>query len=119
MFANLEPVSAATGGIEIANACNNTHFVCGGNRLGYINVPSLKQHEANLGTDIVFLNRGQMTRMTPELAHPSPNSRATPTGDHLATMYDLACSRPHTWRIFGGIGFRFWDPPVQWSRPYH
>ncbi|GBN04266.1 hypothetical protein AVEN_264495-1, partial [Araneus ventricosus] len=37
-----------------------------------------------------------MTRTTPELAPPSPNFRATPTGGRLATTYDLACNRPHT-----------------------
>ncbi|GBM10158.1 hypothetical protein AVEN_258760-1 [Araneus ventricosus] len=53
-----------------------------------------------------------MTRTTPELAPPSPNFRATPTGGRLATTYDLACNRPHTRRIFSGIGFRTCDPPV-------
>ncbi|GBM41564.1 hypothetical protein AVEN_215731-1 [Araneus ventricosus] len=52
-----------------------------------------------------------MTRTTPELAPPSPNFRATPTGGRLATTYDLACNRPHTRRIFSGIGFRTCDPP--------
>ncbi|GBM49741.1 hypothetical protein AVEN_36359-1 [Araneus ventricosus] len=37
-----------------------------------------------------------MTRTTPELAPPSPNFHATPTGGRLATTYDLACNRPHT-----------------------
>ncbi|GBN98083.1 hypothetical protein AVEN_75042-1 [Araneus ventricosus] len=60
-----------------------------------------------------------MTRTTPELAPPSPNFRATPTGGRLATTYDLACNRPHTRRIFSGIGFRACDPPVPRSRPYH
>ncbi|GBO13804.1 hypothetical protein AVEN_189792-1 [Araneus ventricosus] len=53
-----------------------------------------------------------MTRTTPELAPPSPNFRATPAGGRLATTYDLACNRPHTRRIFSGIGFRTCDPPV-------
>ncbi|GBM89508.1 hypothetical protein AVEN_43035-1 [Araneus ventricosus] len=52
-----------------------------------------------------------MTRTTPELAPPSPNFRAKPTGGRLATTYDLACNRPHTRRIFSGIGFRTCDPP--------
>ncbi|GBN09901.1 hypothetical protein AVEN_184697-1 [Araneus ventricosus] len=47
-----------------------------------------------------------MMRTTPELATPSPNFRATPAGGRLATTYDLGCNRPHTRRIFGGIGFR-------------
>ncbi|GBN60308.1 hypothetical protein AVEN_139406-1, partial [Araneus ventricosus] len=53
-----------------------------------------------------------MTRTAPELAPPSPNFRATPRGGRLATAYDLACNRPHTRRIFSGIGFRTCDPPV-------
>ncbi|GBN98949.1 hypothetical protein AVEN_110915-1 [Araneus ventricosus] len=44
---------------------------------------------------------------------------ATPTGGRLATTYDLACNRPHTRRIFSGIGFRTCNPPVPRSRPYH
>ncbi|GBO16696.1 hypothetical protein AVEN_210478-1 [Araneus ventricosus] len=43
-----------------------------------------------------------MTRTTPELAPPSPNFHATPTGGRLTTTYDLACNRPHTRRIFSG-----------------
>ncbi|GBO17120.1 hypothetical protein AVEN_69860-1 [Araneus ventricosus] len=53
-----------------------------------------------------------MTRTTPELAPPSPNFRATPTGGRLATTCDLACNRPHARPIFSGIGFRTCDPPV-------
>ncbi|GBL99023.1 hypothetical protein AVEN_57031-1 [Araneus ventricosus] len=53
-----------------------------------------------------------VTRTTPALATTSPNFRATPTGEHLATTYDLSCNRPHTRRIFSGIGFRTYDPPV-------
>ncbi|GBN26164.1 hypothetical protein AVEN_33958-1 [Araneus ventricosus] len=34
-------------------------------------------------------------------------------------MCDLACSRPHTRRIFSGIGFRTWNPPAPKPRPYH
>ncbi|GBN64888.1 hypothetical protein AVEN_7508-1 [Araneus ventricosus] len=58
-----------------------------------------------------------MTRTTTELAPPSPNFRATPTGGRLATTYDLACNRPHTRRIFSGIGFRTCDPPVPTEYP--
>ncbi|GBL72705.1 hypothetical protein AVEN_127942-1 [Araneus ventricosus] len=36
---------------------------------------------------------------------PTPNFRNI-TGGRLATTYDLAYSRPHPRRIFGGIGFR-------------
>ncbi|GBN66931.1 hypothetical protein AVEN_61944-1 [Araneus ventricosus] len=53
-----------------------------------------------------------MTRTTPELAPPSPNFRALPTGGCFVTTYDLACNRPHTRRIFSGIGFRTCYPPV-------
>ncbi|GBN25609.1 hypothetical protein AVEN_143805-1 [Araneus ventricosus] len=35
-----------------------------------------------------------MTRTTPELAPPSPNFHATPTGGRLTTTYDLTCNRP-------------------------
>ncbi|GBO12022.1 hypothetical protein AVEN_63619-1 [Araneus ventricosus] len=58
-----------------------------------------------------------MTRTTPSW-HTSPDFRATPTGGRLATTYDLACNRPHTRRIFSGIGFRTCDPPVPRSRPF-
>ncbi|GBL91947.1 hypothetical protein AVEN_102525-1 [Araneus ventricosus] len=54
-----------------------------------------------------------MTRTTPELVTHSPNFRATPTRGRLATTDDLACNRPHTRRIFSGIGFRTCDPPVR------
>ncbi|GBL99460.1 hypothetical protein AVEN_30393-1 [Araneus ventricosus] len=46
-----------------------------------------------------------MTRITPELAPPSPNFHVTPTGGQLATTYDLACNRPHTRRILMESGF--------------
>ncbi|GBL97278.1 hypothetical protein AVEN_274625-1, partial [Araneus ventricosus] len=75
-------------------------------------------HEGYFGTDLVILNRGQMTRTTPELAPPSQSFRATPTGGRLATAYDLACNRPHTRRIFGGVGSRTWSPPTPNPRPY-
>ncbi|GBN01074.1 hypothetical protein AVEN_3627-1 [Araneus ventricosus] len=52
-----------------------------------------KQHEGYLGTDLVILNLGQMTRTTPDLTPPSPNFRTTPTGGRLATTYDLRCNR--------------------------
>ncbi|GBN01640.1 hypothetical protein AVEN_36208-1 [Araneus ventricosus] len=58
-----------------------------------------------------------MTRTTPELALPSPNFHATPTGGRLATACDLACNRPHTRRIFSGIGFRTWSPPAPKPKP--
>ncbi|GBN65024.1 hypothetical protein AVEN_245400-1, partial [Araneus ventricosus] len=48
----------------------------------------------------------------------SPKFSTTPLGGHLATEYDLARSRPHTWRIFSRIGFRAWSLPVPRPRPY-
>ncbi|GBM36189.1 hypothetical protein AVEN_97560-1 [Araneus ventricosus] len=45
-------------------------------------------------------------RTTPELATPSPNFHATPTGGRLATTYVLTCNWLHTRRIFSGIGSR-------------
>ncbi|GBN65178.1 hypothetical protein AVEN_62467-1 [Araneus ventricosus] len=45
-----------------------------------------------------------MTRTTPELASPSPNFHVTPTGGRLTITFDLMCNRPHTRRIFSGIG---------------
>ncbi|GBN85282.1 hypothetical protein AVEN_211006-1 [Araneus ventricosus] len=51
-----------------------------------------------------------MTRTTPELAPPSPNFHATPAGGRLTTTYDLACNRPHTRRIFSGIGMAVRTP---------
>ncbi|GBN25919.1 hypothetical protein AVEN_83308-1 [Araneus ventricosus] len=75
------------------------------------------RHEAT--RDLVILNHGQMTRTAPELATPSPNFQATPTGGRLASTYDLACNTPPTWRIFSGIGFRTWNPPAPKPRTYH
>ncbi|GBM61669.1 hypothetical protein AVEN_133455-1 [Araneus ventricosus] len=50
---------------------------------------------------------------------PSPSFHATPTGGRLTTTYELACNRPHTRRIFSGIGFRTWNPPAPKPRPHH
>ncbi|GFV19490.1 hypothetical protein TNCV_3664221 [Trichonephila clavipes] len=36
-------------------------------------------------TDLVILNHGQVTRMTPELAPQSPNYHTTPTGGRLSS----------------------------------
>ncbi|GBN57176.1 hypothetical protein AVEN_158016-1 [Araneus ventricosus] len=77
------------------------------------------QHEGYFGTDLVILNRGQMTETTPELAPRSPSFHATPTLGHLATTGGLACNRPHKRQIFSGIGFRAWNPPASKPRPYH
>ncbi|GBO28048.1 hypothetical protein AVEN_25587-1 [Araneus ventricosus] len=49
--------------------------------------------------------------LTPFLGRPGQCGYfyATPTGGRLATTYDLARNRPHTRRIFSGIGFRAWN----------
>ncbi|GBM24503.1 hypothetical protein AVEN_166145-1 [Araneus ventricosus] len=47
-----------------------------------------------------MLNRGRLSWHTPH---------AAPAGGRLANTYDLACNRPHTRRIFGGIEFRACD----------
>ncbi|GFY02309.1 hypothetical protein TNCV_3501911 [Trichonephila clavipes] len=43
-----------------------------------------------LAKDLLILNLGQVTGKTPELAPPSPNFHATPTG----ASTDLTCSDP-------------------------
>ncbi|GBN84162.1 hypothetical protein AVEN_156117-1 [Araneus ventricosus] len=60
-----------------------------------------------------------MTRMTPELVLPSPSFHATRTEGRLAATYNLACNKPHTRRIFSGIGFRAWNSLVPRLRPCH
>ncbi|GBN09613.1 hypothetical protein AVEN_44887-1 [Araneus ventricosus] len=45
--------------------------------------PVLNKIEGYFGTCLVNLNRGQMTRVTPELAPASPNFRNTPAGRHF------------------------------------
>ncbi|GBM12090.1 hypothetical protein AVEN_245486-1 [Araneus ventricosus] len=52
-----------------------------------------------------------MTRTTPD-GTTSPSFHAARAGRRLATTYDLACNRPHTRRIFSGIGFRTWSHPA-------
>ncbi|GBL84806.1 hypothetical protein AVEN_93839-1 [Araneus ventricosus] len=54
----------------------------------YLIGPVLQQHEG-----LIILNRSQMTKMTPELAAPSPNFRTIPTEGQLAPT-DLTCTRP-------------------------
>ncbi|GBM29902.1 hypothetical protein AVEN_246462-1 [Araneus ventricosus] len=75
--------------------------------------------DGNLWTDVIILNRGQVTRTTLELAPPYPNFRSTPAGGRLATAYGLACARPYTWRMFNGIGFRTWNFPAPKLTPCH
>ncbi|GBM50432.1 hypothetical protein AVEN_53010-1 [Araneus ventricosus] len=65
------------------------------------------------------LNRGQMTKTTPELAPaPSPNFCNIPEGRRLDSAYALTCKRPHTRRIFSGIGLRTWNPLAPKPRLY-
>ncbi|GBO02334.1 hypothetical protein AVEN_211611-1 [Araneus ventricosus] len=59
-----------------------------------------------------------MTRTTPELAPSSPIFPITSARGRLAPTYDLTCNRPNTRRIFSGIGFRTWNPPVSKQAPY-
>ncbi|GBL77722.1 hypothetical protein AVEN_152940-1 [Araneus ventricosus] len=49
----------------------------------------------------------------------SPSFHTTATGGRLGITYDLACSRPHTRRIFSGIAFRAWNSPAPRPRPCH
>ncbi|GBO28001.1 hypothetical protein AVEN_125712-1 [Araneus ventricosus] len=88
-----------------------------GREVGLVTLTS--HFEATRGTDIVILNRDQMKRMTPELAPSSPNFHATPTTGCLATTYDLTCNKPNRRRIFGGIGFRTWNPTAPKPKSYH
>ncbi|GBM78155.1 hypothetical protein AVEN_2437-1 [Araneus ventricosus] len=63
------------------------------------------------GTELVILNHGQMTipQLAPHFQTSTPHQRE----DVWPSTYDLACNRPHTWRIFSGIWFRTWNPPAQ------
>ncbi|GFU65870.1 hypothetical protein TNCV_5011681 [Trichonephila clavipes] len=49
-----------------------------------------------LATDHVILNHGQVTWMTPELAPPSPNYHATPTGGRFSSKQIQRTSLPYT-----------------------
>ncbi|GBM00493.1 hypothetical protein AVEN_111724-1 [Araneus ventricosus] len=57
-----------------------------------------------------------MTMTTSELKAPL---RTTPMGGRSITTYDLTCRRPHIRRIFSGLGFRTWNPPVPKPSPHH
>ncbi|GBN35561.1 hypothetical protein AVEN_157061-1 [Araneus ventricosus] len=76
----------------------------------------LKQHE---GTDLVILNRGQITRTTPELASRLQTSAPHQRKDAWSLTYDLMCKRPHTRRISSEIGFRTWNPHPRSRDLYH
>ncbi|GBM51699.1 hypothetical protein AVEN_215342-1 [Araneus ventricosus] len=60
-----------------------------------------------------------MTRTTPELSTPSPSPSPHQREDVWPPAYDLACNRPNTLRIFGGIGLRAWSPLAGKPRPDH
>ncbi|GBN69849.1 hypothetical protein AVEN_80125-1 [Araneus ventricosus] len=64
-----------------------------GFRFGIYSSPVLQQHEGYFRTDLVILNRSQMSRTTHELPYPSPNFRFTPPGGQLAPT-DLTCTGP-------------------------
>ncbi|GBL74194.1 hypothetical protein AVEN_231071-1 [Araneus ventricosus] len=64
------------------------------------------QHEGNFRTDLVILNRGRMTRTTPERSPTLQTSAPHQRDDVWFPTYDLAYSRSNT------IGFRAWNPPV-------
>ncbi|GBN25830.1 hypothetical protein AVEN_172898-1 [Araneus ventricosus] len=50
--------------------------------------------------------------------HTSTTGKVTSPNPTGGTRIDpLACNRPHTPRIFNGIGFQTCDPPVPRSRP--
>ncbi|GBN87662.1 hypothetical protein AVEN_106019-1 [Araneus ventricosus] len=51
-----------------------------------------------------------MTRMRSELAPPPQTSAPNQRQIIWPSMYVLTCNRPHTGRIFSGIGFRTWNP---------
>ncbi|GFV58814.1 hypothetical protein TNCV_3731501 [Trichonephila clavipes] len=53
---------------------------------GYIYVALYKAARRLLVTDLITLNHGQVTRMTPKNALPSPNFHTTPTGGRLSLV---------------------------------
>ncbi|GBM35891.1 hypothetical protein AVEN_125877-1 [Araneus ventricosus] len=77
----------------------------------------LKRHKGYFGTDLVSLNRCQMTKTSPGLTRPLQASAPHQRDDVWPLTYDLARNRPKAQRIFNGIVFRTWNPPV--PTPYH
>ncbi|GBM80762.1 hypothetical protein AVEN_10628-1 [Araneus ventricosus] len=65
----------------------------------------------------MILNLGQMTRTTPELATPLQTSAPHKREDVCPSTYDLSCNRPNTRRIFSGVGFPTWIPPIPKPSP--
>ncbi|GBM62908.1 hypothetical protein AVEN_11364-1 [Araneus ventricosus] len=63
--------------------------------------------------------RWSCTGLTPFLGRPGQCGYfyATPSGGRLNSTYDLTCNRPHTRRIFSGIGFRTLHLPSPKPRP--
>ncbi|GBM96595.1 hypothetical protein AVEN_161299-1 [Araneus ventricosus] len=72
----------------------------------------MTQYYDYFGTGLVILNRGQMTRTTPEVTPPLQTSPPHQRDDFWLPTYDLACTRLNTRRIISGIGFRTWNPPA-------
>ncbi|GBM52912.1 hypothetical protein AVEN_197218-1 [Araneus ventricosus] len=71
---------------------------------------NLKENEGYFGTEIVILNRSQMTQTAPE-----PESlfltHTTPAGGHFTLDAMFNVLQAHARRIFGvGNGFRPWSP---------
>ncbi|GFX96493.1 hypothetical protein TNCV_1441671 [Trichonephila clavipes] len=62
-------------------------------------------------TDLVILNLGQVTRMTPKLATHSPNFHTTPTGKLSASTASTSIGLA-TRQIFSGTRIRTHDPLV-------
>ncbi|GBO29218.1 hypothetical protein AVEN_121902-1 [Araneus ventricosus] len=60
--------------------------------------------------DLEALNKGQMTRTTPELAAPSPNFLTGLVARRLAPDVRFGVQQAHARWIFSGIGFRNWNP---------
>ncbi|GFX57286.1 hypothetical protein TNCV_2965651 [Trichonephila clavipes] len=67
----------------------------------YINI-ALKSCRQAIGDRPLSLNHGQVTRMTPEMAPPSPNFHATPTGGHLSVDVFNRHQPPLKRRVFSG-----------------
>ncbi|GFX72338.1 hypothetical protein TNCV_1252921 [Trichonephila clavipes] len=66
--------------------------------------------------DHLILNYGQVTRMTPELAPPSPNYHTTPTGGRFRSRQMHRC--PTRW-VFSGTGLELVTRQVTVRYLYH
>ncbi|GBM93152.1 hypothetical protein AVEN_194072-1 [Araneus ventricosus] len=68
---------------------------------------------------LVILNRGLMTRTTPELATPLKTSAPYQREDVWSRTCDLTCNRPHTRRIISRNGFHTLNLPVTKQETQH